>query len=37
MEEVIKFLKENRIGFLASVDNGKLKVCEWRGEYVERV
>lgn len=26
MEEVIKFLKENRIGFLASVDNGRPRV-----------
>ena len=29
MEEVIKFLKENRIGFLASVDNGKPRVRPW--------
>jgi len=26
MEEVIKFLGENHIGFLASVDNGKPRV-----------
>jgi uncharacterized pyridoxamine 5'-phosphate oxidase family protein len=29
MEEAIKFLKENRVGFLASVDNGKPRVRPW--------
>lgn len=29
MEEVKKFLKENRLGFLASVDNGKPRVRPW--------
>jgi uncharacterized pyridoxamine 5'-phosphate oxidase family protein len=29
MEEVIQFLSENRMGYLASVDNGKPRVRPW--------
>jgi uncharacterized pyridoxamine 5'-phosphate oxidase family protein len=29
MEEVIKFLNENRIGYFATVDNGKPRVRPW--------
>jgi uncharacterized pyridoxamine 5'-phosphate oxidase family protein len=36
MEEVIKFLKENRIGFLASVDNGKPRVRPWGFMFEEK-
>jgi uncharacterized pyridoxamine 5'-phosphate oxidase family protein len=36
MEEVIKFLRENRLGFLASVDNGKPKVRPWGFMFEEK-
>jgi uncharacterized pyridoxamine 5'-phosphate oxidase family protein len=29
MEEVIKFLNQNRLGYLATVDNGKPRVRPW--------
>jgi uncharacterized pyridoxamine 5'-phosphate oxidase family protein len=36
VEEVIKFLRENRLGFLASVDNGKPRVRPWGFLFEEK-